>query len=188
MAFPCLWGERTVGIFESLFRAPQAKARRRSQPRRDAADQLRLVMAAPFQRARLMSRAEFDLFKLIEAHLPRCGPGFRLMAQPSVGEFVETSDPEAYRAINARRVDMLVIDTFGFPVAAVEHQGGGHYQAGAAARDAIKREVLRKAGIEYVEIFDYHDGEEVRRLVSAALQRNRPPASPNAVPPRPAGR
>ena len=150
----------------------------------DAADQLRLVMAAPFKRTRLLSKAELSVFRLVEAHLPNCGPGFRLMAQPSLGEFVETPDPAAYRAINARRVDMLVIDTFGLPVIAIEHQGRGHYQADAAARDAIKREVLRKSGIEYVEIFDHQSENDMRRLVSEAIARNKPPASPSAIPPR----
>lgn len=152
--------------------------------RADAADQLRLVMAAPFQRTRLLSNAELKVFRLIEAHLPKCGPGLRLMAQPNLGEFVQSPDPMAYRAINARRVDMLVIDTFGMPVVAIEHQGSGHYQADAAARDAIKREVLRKSGIEYLEIFDHQSETDIRRLVSEAIVRNKPPLLPSAIPPR----
>lgn len=162
-----------------------ALTRRRSKPAGDAADQLRLVMAAPFKRTRLLSKSELAVFKVIEAHLPTCGPGLRLMAQPSLGEFVETPDLQAYRAINARRVDMLVIDTFGLPVVAIEHQGSGHYQADAAARDAIKREVLRKAGIEYLEIFDHHSEGDMRRFVGEAIARNKPPASPSVIQPRP---
>jgi hypothetical protein len=140
----------------------------------DAADQLRHVMAASFGRKRLLSRAELEVFRLVEAHLPRCGPGLRLMAQPSMGEFLETTDPLAYRAINARRVDMLVVDTFGQPVLAIEHQGSGHFQGDAAARDAIKREALRRAGIECIEVFNHQAPDEITSQVSAAIARSRP--------------
>jgi hypothetical protein len=169
-----------VGLFSFLRSEPA--------PVRDAADQLRLVMNAPFSRKRLMSKAELGVFRTIEEHLKCCGPGYRLMAQPSLGEFVESPDPAAHRAVNSRRVDMLVIDTFAVPVIAIEHQGAGHYQADAAARDAIKREALRRAGIELVEIFDYHREDDIRRLVSDAIARNRPAAHPAAPPPRAAGR
>lgn len=153
---------------------------------RDAADQLRAVMAAPFERQRLLSRAEFDVFRTIEAHLPRCGPGLRLMAQPSMGEFLSSPDASAFRAVNVKRVDMLVIDTFGLPVVAIEHQGSGHYQTDAAARDAIKREALRKAGIEYLEIFDHHGADEIRDLVWRAVARGqlKLPVTPNTPPRR----
>lgn len=149
------------------------------QPRRprDAADQLRAVMGATFTRKRLLSRSELDLFKLVEAHLPRCGPGLRLMAQPSMGEFIESADAAAYRAINAKRVDMLVIDTFAQPILAIEHQGSGHYQTDAAARDAIKREALRKAGVGFLEVFDHQDKSDILNQVSSAIARSRPMVS-----------
>jgi hypothetical protein len=146
---------------------------REKQPR-DAADQLRAVMAASFTRKRLLSRAELDLFRTVEAHLPHCGPGLRLMAQPSMGEFIESPVASAYHAINAKRVDLLVIDTFGQPVLAIEHQGSGHYQSDAAARDAIKREVLRKAGVELLEVFDHHTRDDILSQVSRAIERSRP--------------
>lgn len=131
-----------------------------------------------------MSRAELDVFHAVETHLRKCGPGFRLMAQPSMGEFLSSPDKDAYLSINSKRVDMLVIDTFGMPVVAIEHQGSGHYQNDAPARDAVKREAMRRAGIEFLEIFDYHSAGEIGRLVGEAIARNKPPASPSAIPPR----
>lgn len=145
---------------------------------RDSADQLRIVMGASFERTRLMSRREYEVFRVVEAHLRTCGPGYRLMAQPSMGEFITSPDPSAYRSINSKRVDMLVIDTFGFAVVAIEHQGDGHYQKDAAARDAVKREAMRRAGIEFLEIFDYHQADEICAQVSRAIERSRPPTSP----------
>ncbi|WP_052715905.1 DUF2726 domain-containing protein [Devosia chinhatensis] len=149
--------------------------RDRQPARPDAPDQLRIVMRARFERKRLLSRTEFELFRTVEQVLPRCGPGYRLMAQPSLGEVLATEDDGAFRCINAKRVDMLVIDAFSMPVLAIEHQGKGHYQGDAPARDAVKREALRRAGVEYLEIFDTFGAEEVRGMVSAALQRATPP-------------
>jgi len=160
---------------------------RRDEPTRtapDAADQLRIVMRAPFSKQRLMSRAEYDVFRAVEKHLRTCGPGFRLMAQPSMGEFLSSPDKDAYLSINSKRVDMLVIDTFGMPAVAIEHQGSGHYQNDAPARDAVKREAMRRAGIEFLEIFDYHAPADIGRLLAEAIARNKPPASPSAIPPR----
>ena len=153
---------------------------RRSTPI-DAPDQLRIVMRSRFDRQRLLSRAEFDLFRTIESHLPKCGPGYRLMAQASMGEILSSPDAEAFRCINSKRLDMLIIDTFGFPILAIEHQGSGHYQGDAPARDAVKREALRRAGLEYLEIFGHHDPAEVHQMVSAALRRSKPPISPTAI-------
>ncbi len=143
----------------------------------DAPDQLRIVMRSRFEKKRLLSRAELGVFRVIEAHLPSCGPGYRLMAQPSLGEVLTTQDDDAFRCINAKRLDMLVIDTFGLPVLAIEHQGGGHYRSDAAARDAVKREALRRAGVEFLEIFDHHRPEDIRALVSGAIARSKPPVS-----------
>ncbi len=151
--------------------------RRRQHEKVDAPDQLRIVMRSRFEKKRLLSRAEFDVFRIIEAHLPRCGPGYRLMAQPSLGEVLTAPDEDAFRCINAKRVDMLVIDTFGLPLLAIEHQGSGHYQNDAAARDAVKREALRRAGVECLEIFDHHGPEDIRALVSSAIIRGKPPVS-----------
>lgn len=153
---------------------------RRSTPI-DAPDQLRIVMRSRFDRQRLLSRAEFDLFRTIEAHLPKCGPGYRLMAQTSMGEILSSPDTEAFRCINSKRLDMLIIDTFGFPILAIEHQGNGHFQGDAPARDAVKREALRRAGVEYLEIFGHHQPAEIRQLVTAAIQRGKPPSAPAAI-------
>lgn len=175
-------------------RRPSAKPQPRIRPvpprerPKDAVDQLRIVMAAPFQKQRLLSVAEQDVFRVIDRHLAECGPGLRLMAQPSMGEFLFSADREGHACINAKRVDMLVVDTFNMPVVAIEHQGSGHFQNDAPARDAVKREALRRAGVELVEIFDYHTPVDIGRLVGDAIRRNKPPVSPSMIPPRSAER
>ena len=55
---------------------------------------------------------------------------------------------------------------------ALEYQGTGHHQGNAAARDAVKKEALRKAGIEYHEVVAGHTTPgELRRLVEKLVPR-----------------
>jgi len=78
-------------------------------------------------------------------------------------------DESAFRSINSKRVDILIVDQGGWPVAAVEYQGDGHYQGTAAGRDAVKKEALRKAGIRYVEITATDSAEQIRTRVREQL-------------------
>ncbi|MDB2693860.1 DUF2726 domain-containing protein [Erythrobacter sp.] len=51
-------------------------------------------------------------------------------------------------------------------VHALEYQGSGHHTGDcAAARDAVKKEALRKAGVGYHEIVAGHTTSELRALV-----------------------
>jgi Protein of unknown function (DUF2726) len=48
----------------------------------------------------------------------------------------------------------------------IEYQGSGHHQGTAAARDAVKKEALRKAGIGYHEVVAGHTTpSDLKRLV-----------------------
>jgi len=90
------------------------------------------------------------------------------MAQVSLGEFLASGDKDAYFAVNAKRVDFALMDEACRVRHAIEYQGSGHHQTGnaAAARDAVKKEALRKAGIGYHEVVAGHTTPaELRRLV-----------------------
>jgi hypothetical protein len=137
----------------------------------DSADQLRDVMNASFSRRKIMSLEEYHLFKVTEDEARAVGGGMRVFAQTSLGEVIGSDDRRAHSAINSKRVDILVVSAHGFPLVAVEYQGGGHYQSSAAARDAVKKEALRKAGVEYVEIVEKHASDERRSLIRNALLR-----------------
>jgi hypothetical protein len=69
---------------------------------------------------------------------------------------------------------MLVVDWTGLPTVAIEYQGNGHYQGTAAARDAVKKEALRKAGVQYIEISDGETAEQIRYRLHEALGRRAP--------------
>ena len=117
----------------------------------DVGQQLNAVMAASFEKRRVLSTSEYRVFAIIEGEIAAQRAGYRVFAQTSLGEILRSSNQDAFRSINSKRVDILVIDRSGWPFLAVEFQGDGHYQGTAAARDAVKKEALRKAGVKHME-------------------------------------
>ena len=138
----------------------------------DAADQLRTVMNAEFNAQPLLNKSETKLFMALEKMVAEMTPGWRLMAQVSLGEVLQSKDYAAYRCINSKRVDMLLVDAECRPLHAIEYQGGAHHKGTAAARDAVKKEALRRAGIGYVEVVaGDHTPGEVRRIIEKLVQK-----------------
>lgn len=132
----------------------------------DAASQLRIVTDAQFEKRRLLSRKEAEIFHQLETSVAAVGKGWRVMAQVNLGEILSSPQKEAFGAINSKRVDMLVVDNRSLPVAAVEYQGEGHYQSSAPARDAVKKEALRKAGVRYFEVTPEHTPSDIAGEIS----------------------
>lgn len=145
--------------------ANAARAEHAPIPISDAAEQLRSVMAAAFEKRRLMSKDEARVFLQVEKTLKMLNLPWRVMAQVSLGEVIRSADRNAHAAINSKRVDMLIISNGGHPIAAVEYQGSGHYLGTAAARDAVKREALRRAGVGFIEITPNHGPDDIAREV-----------------------
>jgi hypothetical protein len=139
--------------------------------RTDHADQLRKVMSATFSTTPIMRKGEYGVFKLAEIEARSRGTRYRVFAQTALGEVIESADRDAHAAINSKRVDVLIIGHTGLPLVAIEYQGAGHHQNNAAARDAVKREALRKAGVAFLEIMDFHTVEQIRRLLAETLDR-----------------
>ncbi len=146
----------------------------------DPAQQLNFVMRANFQRRKILSVGEYSVFKTIEDDLAAARSGYRIFAQTCLGEILKPSDQMAFHSINSKRVDMLVVDRGGWPVVAIEYQGAGHYQGNAAARDAVKKEALRKAGVKYIEISKDDTADQVRYRLHEALG-DASPARPSAA-------
>jgi hypothetical protein len=171
-----LMGLGIVFLADRLFSVVASRIRgaRRTFPaagRRDAADQLRDVLGATFVVRKVMSLPEYRVFKAAEDVVKDLRNGHRVFSQTCLGEVIRSDDRRAYSAINSKRVDVLIISPAGFPEVVVEYQGGAHYQGDAAARDAVKKEALRRAGVEYVEVFEFQEGAVVRQLIREALDR-----------------
>lgn len=178
-----LWSLAALGVYYLLFLADKALRRRsfRANDVRDSANQLRYVMQASFSAKKVMTLAEYRVFKATEDEICAGHRGCRVFSQTSLGEILSSSDKRAFTAINSKRVDVLVVGRDGLPVVAVEFQGQGHYQGDAAARDAVKKEALRKAGVKYIEILDSHSEADIRRLVGEAMAQANPALAPRLV-------
>ena len=142
-------------------------------PVTDPAEQLRLVMGASFKKRRLLSRSEAYVLYAAERAINTVDLKWRVMAQVSLGEVLSSSDARAYSAINSKRVDLLIVSRNGDPIAAIEYQGHGHYKGTAAARDAVKREALRKAEVRYIEVTPESGTEAMAREISRIAQAER---------------
>jgi hypothetical protein len=140
----------------------------------DAADQLRTVMKAEFKAQPLLNKSEARLFRAVDRQVLEARPGWQVMAQVSLGEILKCEDKAAYACINSKRVDLLIVDEECRPIHAIEYQGGAHFKGAhaTAARDAVKKEALRRAGIGYVEVVAGDTPAELRRVVERLVGAN----------------
>jgi hypothetical protein len=158
------------GNIENGSWAPKADPVVPKQP--DAADQLRIVMRASFTIQPLLNKSEARVFKELDRIVIGLNPTWQVMAQVSLGEILSSRDAEAYSCVNSKRVDLLLMDEDCRPRHAIEYQGAGHHQSTAAARDAVKKEALRRAGIGYHEVVSGHTTpSELRRLVEKLVDK-----------------
>ncbi len=128
-----------------------------------------------------INKEAYRILLKIEKILTSDAPKARVLAEVGMGAFLSTAgggdllpeDKLAFSSFNAKRVDFLIIDGFGQPAFIVEYQGSGHHMGGTAGeRDMLKREAIRQARIELVEIFDHHSDVEIYSLLHGAVQRN----------------
>lgn len=88
-----------------------------------AADQLKLVSKARFTARPLLNRAEAKVFEALDKAVIARNPGWQVMAQVSIGEFLASPDKDAYFAVNSKRVDFALMDENACVVHALEYQG-----------------------------------------------------------------
>jgi len=173
------WRKAEVGVRFKTGAAPWRKAevgvpfKTGAAPITDPAEQLRLVMGASFKKRRLLSRSEAYVLYAAERAINTVDLKWRVMAQVSLGEVLSSPDARAYSAINSKRVDLLIVSRSGDPIAAIEYQGHGHYQGTAAARDAVKKEALRKAGVRYIAVTPESGTEDMAREILRIAQAER---------------
>jgi hypothetical protein len=140
-----------------------------------ATDQLKTVMRADFRPRPLLNKSEAQVFRALDKAVIARNPGWQVMAQVSLGEFLASDDKDAYFCINSKRVDFALMDERAQVRHALEYQGNGHHQNAAAARDAVKKEALRKAGIGYHEVVAGHTTPaELKRLVEKLVPVEEP--------------
>jgi hypothetical protein len=147
----------------TLIRRPRRRRPAVSAPTRRSASagaDLTVVGHIPTCIVPLLNLSERRVFQEIEALLREIGAPHRLFAQVALGEVINVqpglADPaqrqSALNRINAKRLDFLIVDRDWIPVLAIEYHGSGHFRGNADARDAVKREACRAAGLPLIEI------------------------------------
>ena len=161
-----------VATLTVLFLALAVKGKRRPQRREpkvtrkgeatefQQSAQLDHIAKVAFERKPILNKAEQRVFAALEGIVAEIGGGHRVMAQTCMGEVLQPvkdsgewpDRKRAFLAINSKRFDFAVLDAAGMLVMAVEYQGAGHHQKKAFIRDAVKREVCRRASVPFVEV------------------------------------
>lgn len=125
----------------------------------DPKNQMEAIAASGFETCRLLNKEEARVLPVLERSLRKANQGHRVMAQTSLGEMIRPKNSgaaqinkRAFAPINSKRLDFAVINKFGILVCAIEYQGTGHYHKTSFMRDAVKREVLRKSGVPFLEV------------------------------------
>ena len=156
---------------------PQPEASKRLG---DPTAQMEFISKVDFKPRPLLNRSEYRILRILEEVSQDIPGGHRVMAQTSLGEVLapqmasgsKAARDLAFRSINSKRLDFLVIDGYGMPVLAVEYQGHGHYNDRTFMHDAVKREAVRKAGIRFLEIPAEYDAKDLENEIRKALLSN----------------
>ena len=157
--------------------SPQPEASKRLG---DPTAQMEFISKVDFKPRPLLNRSEYKILRILEEVSQDIPGGHRVMAQTSLGEVLapqmasgsKAARDLAFRSINSKRLDFLVIDGYGMPVLAVEYQGHGHYNDRTFMHDAVKREAVRKAGIRFLEIPAEYDAKDLENEIRKALLSN----------------
>lgn len=143
----------------------------------DSTAQRELISNLEFEPRRLLDRSEYGILLILERIAAEKSAGHRVMAQTSLGDVIapkalyasEQARNQAFRSINGKRLDFLIIDRRGIPVLAVEYQGLGRYPDRAFMRDPVKQEAVKRAGIGYLEIPAEYDGRLIEDQIRSVL-------------------
>lgn len=88
--------------------------------------------AVTWRRRRVLNTSEALVLAAAEAVAARLDPGWRVWPQVALGEALVAAGRDgaghlAFLRVNAKRCDLLLVDGGGWPLAAIEYQGDGHF-------------------------------------------------------------
>ena len=154
-------------------------------------NQMDAISKIDFKTTKLVNKSEYRVLLALEGIVRDLKQGHRVMAQTSLGELLEPADKtadlelrrQAYASINSKRLDFVIIDCKGHAVIALEYQGGGHYSTSAFMRDAVKKEVLRKAGVFFEEVDHTWTPASLKDRITHLLNQKNGGIAPNRTRP-----
>ncbi len=137
--------------------------------------QLDAIATARFERKPMLSSNEARLLALLEALVEKVGERHRVVVGTCMGDLLRTRDDHisvrakraALASIQSKQLDFAIIDRRGLLICALEYRDSAQSQDCGLMSDAVKREVLRRAGVPLIEIPARFETTEI----SAALLR-----------------
>ena len=147
------------------------KDQAKEQDLSDYSNQVKFIEQAVLRSRKPITAESFRVvYSVLERSLE---PRYRILAEVSLGSFIGTDNKShsdyasdlAFRSINSKRVDFLIIDPLGAPHLAIEYHGSGHFQGNAESRDAVKRLIFQKVGIPLLEFKEGVSEDNVRDAV-----------------------
>jgi len=165
---------------EQLLQAKQA-AKNRAQERdlSDYSNQIKFIENVTLRSRKPITAESFRaVYAILEQSLESFEKKYRILAEVSLGSFIGTyNEPHkdyasnlAFRSINSKRVDFLIIDPIGYPKLAIEYHGSGHFQGNAESRDTVKRLIFQKVGIPLLEFEEGVSSDNVRDAIMKNLR------------------
>jgi len=179
-AFPVDASGRPVSIGGEPYRSRPPTASGAGSGRPDPNEQIRHVLKADYRTRKVMNRSEYAVFAETRRLLERLGGGHHVFPQVPLGQILQTPCSEASRAVNAKRLDLLIVDAVGLPATAIEYHGGGHFQGDAIQRDRIKKVALERAGIPLIELYEDWSPDALAESLRSALGSASAPAPAEA--------
>lgn len=151
----------------------------------DPAQHLHAIAKVEFECTPLHDRPEHLLLPLLESTTRDLRAGHRVMGRTSLDELIrprsgsttEADRTAALAAITDQHLDFAIIDRAGRLALAVEWHSGTDQESAALLRGAVKREVIRRAGIPLIEVEAGFDPALLRSRITGLLA----PAKPAAV-------
>ena len=128
----------------------------------DSVTRLRLVSDTNFSLRRLLTEREAERLAEVEGILADLEVDWRVMPQVSLSDILAAEDESAWRALGGQRVAMVILAANQMSIAAIDFQPMGQVREEDAVLDAVRREALRRSGIEYIEM-RANDGSDMLR-------------------------
>lgn len=160
-------------VLAQMFKKTKSRTSRRSQDEKNRS-QIASIATGNFKRRPVLNHSERGVFAIIDNALPQMAKmlpvsRYRLLAQVSLGEAVSTGVYSARMAVNAKRLDFLIVGDDMLPLVAIEYQGEGHRGSNSDHRDLVKQLACEQAGIAFIEIHPNDAKGDIIDKVSAAL-------------------
>lgn len=124
----------------------------------------------------ILTGREYQIFDMTRTILKDSRfKGWLVFAQVSLGELFRTNPTDdafsldAFFGFNDKRCDVVVTDSYGYPILMIEYQGKNHEIGKYCLRSEIKRRVYQKANVRLLEITHLQRDAEVRTIIREAL-------------------